>query len=1104
MVSFKFALHIVSRIQRMALFTKADISKCANSKAYQRGSSIFELGSSIEAKRIVHLEDVVEIRGNVQSMSGWSDHFRSCIITDKDMDAIEDYECTCPAALRFHTMCKHCVALGLDFLSDPDSFNGFERERVPKSSRSILRFLEENPLYIDSDIKGKIGLEVELTHDFGKWSIRVRIGADGSSCIIQNLGAFANALKTRSFLEHGKKVAFVHDIEAFDPESRKIANFLVNAIDTRTEISSNDERIGVSKSITLSESEVVLLLDLIGNSIFRFIDLSRSNELFNMKMTDADPDISLRIVEDDRGFYIIRDDDFTIANSSEGTYIFMDGIVYRCSDSFSKCGYFLENVYLSDDDELFISKQDAARFCAKALPLLESSIKISIPGSLEALRPVDGKISYYFDLIRIDGEEFITADIRVAYGENEFYLAGASPLEDPDGKDDGGISPLRDDLLENEAVEELLDFFDMSLQLPLKDEEKVGTFLYEGLRSLESKATVYTTPAFDRLISLKDPHVQIGLSIDGNLLNMDISPTDLEKEELAQLLGSYRKKRHFHRLKNGAIIPLEDSQLIELSKLTEELGLTLTDIRKGRVQLPAYRAFLLDIDHDDFDPDNSFMEFIDSFNTVDQDRFIVPKGLKNVLRGYQIEGFKWFATLSELGFGGILADEMGLGKTIQVITLLQYMHDNGKLDEPVLIVCPASLVYNWLEEFSRYAPDLDVIPVEGLKIERNRIRRESKGKILLASYDMIRSDCAEFEKMRFSYLILDEAQYIKNHTTKTTRAIKRLTASHRFALTGTPIENRLSEIWSIYDFLMPNFLGTYAYFMQKYESEILGGDEDTANRLQALLAPFLLRRLKDDVLSELPDKMESVIYVQLKEEQRKLYDANEQELRETLNLQKRVNASREHRKNGRRQSDRNRIEVLAEITRLREIALDPSLVYEDYKGGSAKIDVIFELLDQAIDGGKKTLIFSQFTSYLDILKERLTKEGIAFHVITGSTKKRERLDLVNSFNSDDVPVFLVSLKAGGTGLNLIGASNVIHADPWWNAAAINQATDRAHRIGQTNEVNVYKLIAKGTIEERIEILQEKKTELADSIVKKVDAISLASLTKDELEYLLFD
>ena len=404
-----------------------------------------------------------------------------------------------------------------------------------------------------------------------------------------------------------------------------------------------------------------------------------------------------------------------------------------------------------------------------------------------------------------------------------------------------------------------------------------------------------------------------------------------------------------------------------------------------------------------------------------------------------------------------------------------------------LIICPASLVYNWAEEFHRFAPELTVCPVEGNQAERGEIiERSGKWDVLISSYDHLKRDVQAYEGKVFLYEVLDEAQFIKNQSTASAKAVKVIRAKHRFALTGTPIENRLSELWSIFDFLMPGFLYRYETFRKEMEKPIAKeGNEEASLRLKRMVSPFILRRLKTEVLKDLPEKVEESHIVRFGEEQQKLYDAQVLRMKNLL--------EKENEESFRK----SKIQILAELTRIRQICCDPALLFENYEGGSAKMEACMDLVRSAMEGEHRILLFSQFTSMLDLLKERLGQEGIAYYEITGATPKKERMRLVSEFNNGDVPLFLISLRAGGTGLNLTGADIVIHYDPWWNAAAQNQATDRAHRIGQQKPVTVFKLIAKDSIEEKIQQLQEKKLNLADEIIGG-EQVSFSSLTREDL------
>ena len=429
---------------------------------------------------------------------------------------------------------------------------------------------------------------------------------------------------------------------------------------------------------------------------------------------------------------------------------------------------------------------------------------------------------------------------------------------------------------------------------------------------------------------------------------------------------------------------------------------------------------------------------------------------------------------------------MGLGKTLQVISFLLTEHTGCSL-----IVCPASLVYNWKHELERFAPSLKADMVTGNVQQRKEVLdRWKEVDVLITSYDLLRRDITDYQELHFFCEVIDEAQYIKNHGTQAARAVKQVQTGFRLALTGTPIENRLSELWSIFDYLMPGYLYSYQRFRTELEQPIVQHkDEDAAKRLQRLIRPFVLRRLKKEVLQDLPDKLEENLYADMDGEQQELYDAHVRRMKLML----------EEKSDEEIRTDK--IEILAELTRLRQLCCDPALLYDNYKGGSAKTELVRGLIRNAVENGHKVLLFSQFTTMLERLYRILEEEKIASHMLTGATPKEKRIEMVESFAHDEVPVFCISLKAGGTGLNLTAADVVIHFDPWWNSAVQNQATDRAHRIGQKNVVNVYRILAKGTIEEKIVELQERKLQLSDRILGG-ESLQAQGLTREELLELL--
>ena len=513
--------------------------------------------------------------------------------------------------------------------------------------------------------------------------------------------------------------------------------------------------------------------------------------------------------------------------------------------------------------------------------------------------------------------------------------------------------------------------------------------------------------------------------------------------------------------------------------------------------VPKYRALYLDAQLREIEgfpilKNKDFRALIRNMKTVEDNDFELPQRLEPVLREYQKKGFLWLKTLRQNGFGGILADDMGLGKTLQVITFLLSEYENraDKLTRS-LIVCPASLVYNWMSECSQYAPQLPVKVIAGSVQERKElICSAGEQEVLITSYDLLKRDMKCYQGMHFANEIIDEAQFIKNHATQAAKAVKMIDAGFKAALTGTPVENRLGELWSIFEYLMPGYLYPYQRFREEIEIPVVqNGDEDALNRLQKMIRPFVLRRLKKDVLKDLPDKLEKNMYAIMEGEQKELYQAHVQRLKLML------------AKQSGEEFDRSRIQILAELTKLRQLCCDPALLLEEYKDGSAKLELCIDMVENAVEGGHKILLFSQFTTMLDHICQRLHERKISYYLLTGATSKEERMRLVQAFNQDETSVFCISLKAGGTGLNLTAADIVIHFDPWWNTAVQNQATDRAHRIGQKNTVMVYRLIAKNTIEESIVKLQDKKQMLAEQVLGG-EEMQRTSFTKEELLELL--
>ncbi len=1055
----------------------------------QREGRIWQRVCSYEG-RLTHLT------ARVDSSSGYAESYEASLTIDEAADDVFSYECSCPAAARFAGPCKHSIALGLDFNRNAQLYEGHSQLQHVGTSTALKAYLDRlaraprQPLMQDrSEASGAVGVGVRLVHD-NELYLGMRVVSARGTYVVRELGEFEQLVSEGAYHQYGKRLAFTHTLEAFAPEDRPLVRFVCNCVRNRRAYAgtrayghvytTSSSSLALGKELRLSPPEIDELMALLmGRSVSYELVAQPGRAPFSAEVTvvDGDPDVAIQVVRAGKAaFQILRQGELDVFASAEGAYAVQGERLYRMTERLTGCVGFLQQVYCSSSPELLMTVDDARRFVTAALPAIEHAMPVSVAKELDALRPDPLHLSF---VLGRDGAS-LTCDALASYGKHTVRIFDRMQ---------GDEAAWRDALGEARARTVVSRYFTTArkegLLISRPDADSVARILYEGVGELERLGTVRLDPDVLRLTARPRPRVQVRVSSRAGLIDVTMRAGDLPTNELYDLLASYRERKPYHRLRDGSFVRLEDADLDEAARLTDELGLSARELSRGHAEVPSYRAFLVDALSSDGVKDASFMEALASFRSVDPTVYEPPAALAGRLRPYQVAGFQWLSALADMGFGGILADEMGLGKSVQVIALLLARQGSGQ----TLVVCPASLVYNWVAEFERFAPELDVVAVAGSAQER-RVLRSGHHEVMVTSYDLLRRDIEDYASCPLWCAVLDEAQYVKNHQTLAAHAVKALDAQHRFALTGTPVENRLSELWSIFDFLMPGLLGGYERFRERYEQPIADGSEEAARLLRSAVEPFVLRRLKRQVLDDLPDKLEEVVTCRMGRTQRSLYAAREQALRMQLST-------------GADDLGTERMQVLAELTRLRQLCCDPHLVYEDYDGGSCKLDAIWQLVSSAVDAHAKVLVFSQFTSFLDLIAERLTTEGLTFYTITGATPKKRRVELVDAFNADETPVFLVSLRAGGTGLNLVGASVVIHADPWWNVAVQDQATDRAHRIGQTRDVTVYKVIAAQSIEERILLLQEMKSDLAERFVGAGGgAASLASLTRDDLLALL--
>ena len=1109
------------RGKRESMLNRTDVRRECHLATFGKGEELQQKGAVRRLKWEKKKEDGFDVVQMDATVCGSGENlYEVKIKVDEDYREILEYECECPAFYSYSGMCKHCVAALLTYLEERSGAKkmgsktlaadgtGWQVPSARPDGRStsfgfdwlLERYVQRDRVNLmQRQILGSVRLEPSFSFYGESLKVTFRIG-NRRLYVVKNLGDFVNAVAGSERVSYGKELTFYHHPEAFAQEYRPLVNFLTFSL-----LRGNSYMGNYLSSIY--KKELVVNAELADGFLesVRGIPLREEGTGREWTVAEGEPERLLEIASEGSGA-IVRLKKIPMLVGRQGIYFFADGKIFCVSrERAEEIREFLLYMDRYGKSGLYIAPSELPAFVRDMLPVLSGHFQVKMENfDPERWLPPQAGFALYLDAPQRD---LLTCSLFSVYGEERYNLF-----------EDTALSGQRDTWRETEFSGQAASFFTAfdpeRHQMVLSGEAELYDFLQEGLFRLQELAAafgaeIYISDALKGIRVLPSPHVSVGISLSGGLLELELSCEEMPLSELAEILSRYDRKRKYFRLKDGSFVDLSDAGIRSLSDLGRSLRLKEKELAEGSLQLPGYRALYLDdsLEESSFvnlSRGKSFRALVRSMKTVEDSDYEIPAELSGILRGYQKTGFRWMKTLQANGFGGILADDMGLGKTLQAIAFLlsdwkERMREDGretaarkKAYRRYLVVCPASLVYNWKSELERFAPSLPVFLAAGSQAEREETLRrlEGEGGVLVTSYDLLRRDVDLYEKLTFAAQIIDEAQFIKNHATQAARAVKAVQADFRLALTGTPVENRLSELWSIFDYLMPGYLFSYSRFREEFESPIVNReDEDAAERLQKMIRPFVLRRLKQDVLSDLPDKIEKNMYAAMEGEQRQLYDAHVQRLVMLLSGQ------------SEKEFQTAKIQILAELTKLRQLCCDPGLLLEGYQGESAKTQLCLELIKNAAEGGHKVLLFSQFTTMLERLKAVLKREGIRFYSLDGSTPKARRVQLVDAFNRDETEVFCISLKAGGTGLNLTGADIVIHFDPWWNVAVQNQATDRAHRIGQKNVVTVYRLIARDTIEEKIVQLQEKKSRLAEQILGGGE-MGPAALSKEALMEIL--
>lgn len=969
-------------------------------------------------------------------------------------------------------------------------------------------FAERRANSVVSGVMGKeksLTLIPRLSRKGDELTVSFKVGGE-KLFVIKNLNEFYNNVQNSRTTIYGSKTSINHYIGNFDEAAKKWIDFIGRVVLEEQSFSRrftaaygySEKGLFKSGEQALSGWRIDEFYDLLDGEPVEYEEKEEDGKKkYILHTKEQNPKISMTIrknaISDKRTFHGISVDCRMpqFYRGGKTLYYIQDGWLCRMEEEFRQKIRTLVDFCRDGSLTFEVGRNNLAQFYYMVLPQLEDVVDIMEENAQEIASYLPPRAEFVFYL---DAEEHnMRCRVNARYEGRELSVLDVL-------KENRPLERFREEARESEILFLVRQWFpyvdpereDLHCG---QDEELMYGVLDKGVEALLALGEVQCTRRFTNVNVGRRVRLSVGVSISGQLLNLEIATQDVPPEELLNILKSYRQKKKYYRLKNGDFMSLEDESLKTMDELMESLRLSPKELLKGNVKLPLYRALYLDglLEKNEeiySSRDSYFRQLVKSFKTVKDADFEVPPSLKGIMRGYQRTGYRWLRMLDAYHFGGILADDMGLGKTLQVLSVLLAARQEGKR-QTSLVVAPASLVYNWGEEIRRFAPELTYEVISGTQEERIRKLEQSETvDVIVTSYDLLKRDVIYYEDREFGYQIIDEAQYIKNHNTAAAKAVKVIKSRTRYALTGTPIENRLSELWSIFDYLMPGYLYGYEVFRNDFEAPIVKNeDKEALERLQRMTAPFILRRMKENVLKDLPEKLEESRYVKFDSDQQKLYDAQVLYMKQKIVRQD----SQEFQK--------NRMQILAELMKLRQICCDPALCFENYKGESAKLEACVELVQSAVEGGHKILLFSQFTSMLELIAGRMAEEGISFYTITGATPKENRLQLVKAFNEDETKVFLISLKAGGVGLNLTGADVVIHYDPWWNLAVQNQATDRAHRIGQTKKVVVYRLIAKGTIEEKIQELQESKRALSEQIIQG-DAGQLAAMTREDFISLL--
>lgn len=1094
----------------------------ATIKSLATNQAVYNQGTDLFLKKLIRDLELNEKNRSVE-ITVYDEQKQKTYFSFLENGLAQKYSCDCIDFQKQSGACRHVIASMLQLNTfNQDAFNSINDQEIQdidapstqlqliRKNRNILNNLFEEAkkdiqLQTISFSKQFLQFEIVLNmfaiQDAFEYELYLKVGEEHLYVVKDIMEVLHHLLNGKPYM-FGKQLTYSPETNGILPDERKILSYIYDIGKIQQETINmvyGQYTANSSGSMSIPPNHVPNLVEYLSAIDGGFVRiapppklLSSINQLVSPTIAEEDEKIpvTFKVIQEKEHYLLdISEEDKKkqIRVHPSANMISIDSTFYVMDAShFNKASLLIDTMKSMTENPLQLTESDLTSFYSLILPSLKEIFEYEIDEDIEnKIRSIPLKPELYIDYNHKD----LLVKPVFKYDDVEIYPLDNSQDDTSKQLEEQTQMFIRDVFNEQEMMNVLSHYFRRNKikdgQYIIDSLDAISIFIYDSLTELSELMNVYLTKDAQNIIYHPDasPSISIEMNRSSNLLDIRFDVTDVTDDELPQLVQALqRSDDRFFQLNSGKIIDLKEDKFQNFSSNIKTMDLNPSEVRADS-SVSLFRGLSV-LQDESVNIGEEFEGFVKELKEPSHLKFNVPQSLTASLRPYQETGFKWLSMLDYYGLGGVLADDMGLGKTIQAITFI--LSKVEKVGGKYLIICPSSVVYNWEREFEKFGPSTNTVVISGTIEEREMQLKDALSNdeidVLISSYPLIQRDIQYYRDYKFQSIILDESQNVKNDATKTTKAVRKLNANTIFALSGTPIENNLNELWSLFSIVLPGLFRTKKSFNDLTEKQI-------AQKIDL----FVLRRMKMDVLDDLPPKTETIEFIELSDEQKRLYQTQLSLIRNDVESLIEEDSF-----------EQNRMRVLAGMTRLRQICCDPRLINEDYDGGSAKLDRLMEYLNEALTNKKRVVLFSQFTSMLHIIRQILDENNVDYHYLDGSTPKKDRFDLTTRFNNGDKDLFLVSLRAGGTGLNLTGGDTVILYDSWWNPAIEDQAADRVHRFGQKKSVQVIRLIMKGTIEEGINELQEQKRELIDAVIRSNEDKNVTSLTKEDILNLLID